>query len=418
MSLNEVNWRNVFKDHRSFPPDVEFLVTDKNSTVEESFLCHKLLLAAVSPVFQKQFFVNGSDGLCQNKLVVRIANCNPTAFRKMLEFIYYEKNYKLNSSRQREGIEAIVLVMDVMELAVRFKLSKLATFCEETADKTVVVNSQNYKEIQAVMMSHRDLGKIQDGLSEKFGSVVFTHLSRTQPDMELKTKRKIVESEVMKFKKGHPSLAMSRKRMLIEDRSALEHSKVTKYSQNKVQSIKYSLHASALSELPRPQSKSPISSVSPRKTSPSPVPIFSSHFGSCSSPKSNSNLSSNNGLALGCVNNPSLVDSLWEPRASFTPLPSDINRSGLTEPGIQISSQRVRSFDKSGAKGFHQDNIKDELLTKDELISLLSRFKELNEGKKKEVIEYLKRLKVKNPELVKSVRDSTMNLKWFIIFDL
>ena len=153
MSLNEVNWRNVFKDHRSFPPDVEFLVTDKNSTVEESFLCHKLLLAAVSPVFQGQFFANVSDGLGQNKLVVRIANCNPTAFRKMLEFIYYEKNYKLNSSRQKNVIEGITLVMDVMELAVRFKLSKLATFCEETADKTVVVNSQNYKEIQAVMMS-------------------------------------------------------------------------------------------------------------------------------------------------------------------------------------------------------------------------------------------------------------------------
>ena len=71
----------------------------------------------------------------------------------MLEFIYYEKNYKLNSSRQREGIEGITLVIDVMELSVWFKQLKVTTFCEETANKTVVVNSENYKEIQAVMMS-------------------------------------------------------------------------------------------------------------------------------------------------------------------------------------------------------------------------------------------------------------------------
>ena len=63
----------------------------------------------------------------------------------MLEFIYYEKNYKLNSSSQRKGIEGITLVMDVMGLAVRLKLLKSATFCEETADKSVVVNSQNHK---------------------------------------------------------------------------------------------------------------------------------------------------------------------------------------------------------------------------------------------------------------------------------
>ena len=63
----------------------------------------------------------------------------------MLEFIYYEKNYKLNRLSQRKGIEGITLVMDVMGLEVRFELSKLVTFCEETADKSVVVNSQNHK---------------------------------------------------------------------------------------------------------------------------------------------------------------------------------------------------------------------------------------------------------------------------------
>ena len=111
MSLNEVNWRNVFGDHKSFPPDVEFLVSNKNNKSsnegsQQKFLCHKLLLAAVSPVFQEQFFANGSDELFNNKLVVRMmVDCNPAAFEKMLEFIYYQKPYKLNSLRQMEEIE-------------------------------------------------------------------------------------------------------------------------------------------------------------------------------------------------------------------------------------------------------------------------------------------------------------------------
>merc|ERR1719450_175561 len=85
----------------------------------------------------------------------------------------------------------------------------------------------------------------------------------------------------MKFKKGHSSLAMSRKRMLIDDRSALEHFIVKKDTQNKVHDIHNttnSSHVSALSELPIPQSKSPTLSVSPSTPFPSPVPKFSSHL--------------------------------------------------------------------------------------------------------------------------------------------
>ena len=138
MSLNEVNWRNVFVDHKSFPPDVEFLVTEGTDTevVQQKFLCHKLLLAAVSPVFQEQFFgTNGSADLSNSRIIIRIPDCSPTAFQKMLEYIYYQKPYKLNSLRNvEEGTEGIKLVMDTMSLALRFKLKKLVSFCEETAE--------------------------------------------------------------------------------------------------------------------------------------------------------------------------------------------------------------------------------------------------------------------------------------------
>ena len=210
MSLNEVNWRSVLSDHKSFPPDVEFTVTNQDSSViQQKFLCHKLLLAAVSPVFQSQFFSSGPAGLSGDQLIVVINDCNPAAFQKMLEFIYYQKPYKLNTMRQEAGKEGISLIMDTMHLAVKFKLRKLKSFCEETAHKTVVVNSHNYKEVQKLMVAHKELGKIHSDLCEKFKSVVFTRLSRDRLDLDPAEKREIVETELEMFRRGMPSNVMN-----------------------------------------------------------------------------------------------------------------------------------------------------------------------------------------------------------------
>eukprot|EP00092_Neocalanus_flemingeri_P041656 GFUD01045368.1.p1 GENE.GFUD01045368.1~~GFUD01045368.1.p1 ORF type:complete len:348 (+),score=92.70 GFUD01045368.1:76-1119(+) len=214
MSLNEVNWRHVFTNHKSFPPDLEFLVTNKDgssSVQQQRFLCHKLLLAAVSPVFQSQFFGEGT-GLGTEKLVVVINDCNPVAFQKMLEFIYFEKPYKLNRSNQVVDTEGIKLVMDTMALAVKFKLDKLARFCEQTANKSVMVTSQNYWEVQQLMMAHKELGKINSDYCEKFRSLVLTKFSRDYPEIDPHKKREMVLGEVELFKKGLASKVMNNKR--------------------------------------------------------------------------------------------------------------------------------------------------------------------------------------------------------------
>ena len=213
MSLNEVNWRSVLSDNKSFPPDVEFTVTNKDtSVIQQKFLCHKLLLAAINPVFQSQFFSSGPAGLSGDKLIVVINDCNPAAFQKMLEFIYYQKPYKLNTMRQETGKEGNSLIMDTMHLAVKFRLRKLRSFCEETAHKTVVVNSQNYKEVHKLMVARNELGSIHSDLCEKFKSVVFTRLSRDRHDMDPAKKREIVETELEMFRRGLPSHVMNNKR--------------------------------------------------------------------------------------------------------------------------------------------------------------------------------------------------------------
>ena len=53
---------------------------------------------------------------------------------------------------------------------------------------------------------------------------------------------------------------------------------------------------------------------------------------------------------------------------------------------------------------------KDEVFTKDELVILVSRFKDLGDDEKHELFEYVKLLEVRNPELVRSVREE-VNLR-------
>jgi len=424
-------------DHKSYPPDVEFLITSKKSANEVSqqkFLCHKLLLAAVSPVFQEQFFANGPDDLCnRSRLVVRLVDCNPAAFEKMLEFIYYQKPYKLNSLRQVEGTEGIRLVLDTMDLAQRFKLNKLVSFCEETAEKTVVVNSQNYIEIQELMLSHKVDGKVLEGICEKFGSVVFTKLSRDRPDLESHQKREIVESEVSMFMTGLPSQVMNFERLTPSDEFIL--GPLSK-SPTPVDEMSHSGDVVILQEAPKSpcsvqqtctgsdSSLSPgtlkrrrlskersINSVSSLGPFPSPVPTFTFRTEPQPSPKSGSDISSQ--IEASCdLANLTALDGLWEPRSTSTPVTSDTVVEGNVpvEASVQVSTKMLKSILKTVAGGSNEVDTENELFTKDELITLVLRYKDLNDDEKKELFEYVKMLQEKNPQLVRSVRAAVGNL--------
>ena len=51
----------------------------------------------------------------------------------------------------------------------------------------------------------------------------------------------------------------------------------------------------------------------------------------------------------------------------------------------------------------------DALFTKEELKSLVLRFKDLSQDEKHELLEYVKLMEVIDPELIKSVRNETRN---------
>jgi len=415
MSLNEVNWRGVFSDHKSFPPDVEFLVNNKDSSIlQQKFLCHKLLLSVVSPVFQSQFFSEVSAaGVGGERLVVVINDCNPAAFQKMLEFIYYQKPYKLNSSRQVADKEGISLVMDTMHLAVKFKLRKLASFCEETVNKTVVVNSQNYKEVQKLMMMHKELGKIHRDLCEKFGSVVNTRLSRDRQDIDFFKKREIVETEVELFRRGLPSTVMDNKRSasqgLQSDSSGAEPTVINIIGKSEDVVILKSapnlthfpltnstLSSSAPSQaLSGPTPSAPDQAILMQQLTPAPVlgpfplPVPTSLL----SDSSSSPLSSSRAFTFQPQDLPNLsLCDLWKPRSTSTPVP------------VEVSTKMLQNI-LTSVKGVKEGTSDALVLTKEELKTLVLKFKELSEPEKQELFEYVKMMQVKDPQMIKNVRN-------------
>ena len=108
-------------------------LSSKESACERRFYGHRILLAAVSPVFQSELFKEESSLLRLTKdkerIIIIVDDSSPAAFQKMLEFIYYEKPFKLNNSRgEINDTEGISLILDTLHLAVKYRLVKLKSF--------------------------------------------------------------------------------------------------------------------------------------------------------------------------------------------------------------------------------------------------------------------------------------------------
>ncbi|KAJ1258847.1 hypothetical protein BS78_10G106800 [Paspalum vaginatum] len=96
----------------------------------ESFMAHKIILAARSPVFMAEFFgpmKESSSG------VVEIKDMEPAAFKAMLQFIYTDTWPEL--AQQRTSVmrreESIAIVQHLLSAADRFGLDRLKLMCED-----------------------------------------------------------------------------------------------------------------------------------------------------------------------------------------------------------------------------------------------------------------------------------------------
>ena len=74
-------------------------------------------------------------------------NTNPEAFKKVIDFIYHKSPFKVKRGCLGSSFSYIKLVLEVLCLAVKFKLPKLVKFCEDVVEKKITVTSANCQQV-------------------------------------------------------------------------------------------------------------------------------------------------------------------------------------------------------------------------------------------------------------------------------
>lgn len=151
LSTIENNFQSFFLNDTL--SDVTFNVENKN------FPAHKIVLASVSPVFEKMFAHQMKENITN---IVVIEEIDPDVFREMLRFIY---TGKIENPKQ--------VVFQLHELSDKYDIKKLQTICEQylenylTAKNAIAVlqladchNSSNLKKksISFIQKNFHEIG--------------------------------------------------------------------------------------------------------------------------------------------------------------------------------------------------------------------------------------------------------------------
>ena len=133
MALLETNWKSFLSPDSDLPPDVFFQVTNYDDKSSGKTLgAHRLLLAAVSPVFRKMLF----GPIKETRDVIPMKDTTPEAFGKMISYIYKpsEDQFTLSECPQK--------LFELLALADRYELVSLENLAAE-ALKTLPLSDAN-----------------------------------------------------------------------------------------------------------------------------------------------------------------------------------------------------------------------------------------------------------------------------------
>jgi hypothetical protein len=150
MSLQSVQWGELWDGNPEqpsrIPGDVRFRVNDPADTLNpKSFSAHKLLLAAVSPVFQNQFYNDPDfEESGDENIVVSIEDSQPEAFMKLLEFIYFGPQHtQIAPAVKFADMNTVKLVFNLMVLADKYIITELKDLCENLLLNSVLTTEEN-----------------------------------------------------------------------------------------------------------------------------------------------------------------------------------------------------------------------------------------------------------------------------------
>ena len=85
-TIYTVDWTSFLAPDSDLPTDVTFNVIQSSGSYRVK--AHRLILAAVSPVFRRMFFANNENNFTTETEAIDITDSECFAFQKMINFIY------------------------------------------------------------------------------------------------------------------------------------------------------------------------------------------------------------------------------------------------------------------------------------------------------------------------------------------
>ena len=144
-TIYTVDWIKFLGQDSELPPDVTFSVVQSSGTFKVR--AHKLILAAVSPVFRKMFFGDQKYTMEGDEIEITDSEC--FAFQKMINYIYSKSYSILMYSDIRDSFETLK-VGDKYDLTDLVVLSKRAI-------ESFVITSKNVGKVLSVIETYKTL---------------------------------------------------------------------------------------------------------------------------------------------------------------------------------------------------------------------------------------------------------------------
>ena len=149
MSLAENDWQSFLSPDSDLPPDVFFLVKDREDGESKRIGAHRFLLASVSPVFRGMFY----GPVRETGEVVEVVDTTAQAFDAMINYIYYPPGAvasNLSHIRCPQKLFELLSLGDKYQILKLFKLTSEALENLDIARENMIFTAsvaKNYKEI-------------------------------------------------------------------------------------------------------------------------------------------------------------------------------------------------------------------------------------------------------------------------------
>ena len=146
MALLDVDWETFCSPNSELPQDIFFLVKGGDGKCSK-FGAHRVLLAAISPVFRRMFF----GPMAETKEEMEVKDTSPEAFRAMINYIYTRHPHDV-----LDEIGCPETLLELFALADMYDIPKLKTrILDEVEAEAYEINLENLISLATVANSYR-----------------------------------------------------------------------------------------------------------------------------------------------------------------------------------------------------------------------------------------------------------------------